>query len=447
MSEKPSEKAIRRKVAVPSKQKPRLLPRLDIPKGIQTYDYDNIYAQRVQNIIAASGTGSACAEVLKDHLRGRGFIDAVIENFVVNRRGETLGDIHNLICEDRSMLKGCILHIGYNAMFEKVSLSHVPIEMIRLSSSANNDIIDQFAFHKDWAGQYRLGGQFQKEKIKYIDIYNPDKEVIRNQVEKAGGFEKWNGQILFYSEKGHLAYPPAEIDSVLEDAQTDTGIKIWKMRGVKTGFSASHFLFFQGEFEDEDKRLEFEDSVNSLQGDDNAYKINVIECPTPESTPKFEKIETISADGIWKDTEESVRENIIRRYKQPSALHSIKSPGQLGMNKEWEEAKIYYDERTENTRNRLWMLLAQVMKDWSGGDPSGGDINKYKIIPITGFQPKSVKKTLSEFLRPEALAQCIEIVKMTELSSEQKVNLIVAMFPVERAIAETFVNTTTNVTP
>lgn len=426
-------------VAVPSKAKPRISSRDNIPQEIQTYDSDNVYPQKVLNILSASGTGSACADLCKKHLRGRGFLNKDVENFVVNAKDETLGDIHSLICSDRSVIKGFALHVSYNALFEIVGLSHIPIEMVRIGITDDNGRVTKLAVHPDWAMQ-RQSKKFKKSDIVYLDVFTVDPVRIQKQIDEAGGFEKWRGQIYYFSETGYLQYPYAICDSVLEDVQTDSGIKIWKNRGVNTGFAASHILFYKGTFESDEERQTFIKDVNEYHGPDRSYRVMVVECPTEESKPDLEKIEAINADGIWEKTEETTRENIIRKYQQPLALHAIKTPGQLGLSKEWEEAKINYDERTEEERDRIWKVLAEIMQAWTneGGLPKG-NLEYFKVIPITGDRPKNVRKTLSEFLTADAIKECRAIVESNILSREQKINMLVETYPMAIETAQKLV--------
>lgn len=425
------------KVTVPTAATLRIKPKDNTSLGIQSYDVDNAYPQRVRNIIAASGTGSACSELLKKYLRGRGFANEFLEEVVVNARGETLGDLHNLLAEDRSYFRGFAIHIGYNAALQVTSLTHVPFEYIRLGLPDDTGAVAEVAIHPDWAKQ--SGKPFNQADISWVDLYTDNPEKVLAQIDKAGGFDYWSGHVLYFSEAGHNTYPPAVCDSVLEDIITDAGIKVWKNRGVLTGFSANHILMYKGEFESDHARQQFIEDINQYQGADNAHKIMVVEVPTEESIPELKKIEQVSTDNLFQVTEQTVMENIIRRYHQPRTLHAIAQPGSLGLSKEWEEAKINYDERTEEERKRIVAVIGKVMALWHEGDPSAGNAFGYTVVPITGFSAKRETKTLSEVLPSDAVKEVRAIVESTNLSAEQKINIIVASYPVERKVAVSMV--------
>lgn len=425
------------KVTVPTAATLRVKTKDNTSLGIQNYDLDNAYPQRVKNIIAASGTGSACAELLKKHLRGRGFANEFLDKVVVNARGETLGDLHNLLTEDRSLFKGFAFHIGYNPLLKVVSLTHVPFEYIRLGLPDDTGAVAQVAIHPDWAKQ--SGKSFDPGKIQWVDLYTDEPEKIMAQIDKAGGFDYWAGHVLYFSEAGHNTYPSAVCDSVLEDVITDAGIKIWKNRGVLTGFSANHILMYKGEFENDGARQQFIEDINQYQGADNAHKIMVVEVPTEESIPELKKIEQVSTDNLFQLTEVTVMENIIRRYGQPRTLHAIAQPGSLGLSREWEEAKINYDERTEEERKKIPAVVGAIMANWYMGDPAQGNAYGYTVVPITGFTTKREQKTLSEILPAESVREVRAIVESSALTAEQKINIIIASYPIERRVAVSIV--------
>ncbi len=427
------------KVAVPTDAKLRIKKKNLTSQLIQAYDDDNAYPQRVINILSASGTASSCSELLKKHLRGRGFSDPKIESFIINHKGETLSEIHNLICEDRSRFKGFALHVGYNMLLEITSITHIPFEMVRLGIPDEMGVVTKIAVHADWWGQTGA----RRAAPDYYDVFTTDEERILSQIESLkGGFNEWKGHILFFSESGKMQYPFAVGDAVLPDIKSDAGVQLWKNRAVDTGFSASHFFYHHGVFENEDARQEFIKNINSLQGAENAYKVVVVELADGETKPEMDTLNSISKDAIFERVEETVRENIIRHYQQPLTLHAIKVSGQLGLSKEWEEAKINYDERTENERNKIGTEIAKLMVLWHEGDPGKNNPDAYKVVPITGFPPVLVERTLSETLLVGSLVEIRAIIESTALSPAQKIEMLVAMYPIKEEVAKKLVTPT-----
>lgn len=422
------------KIAVPSFATKRIVPRDDKSLGIQMYDADNIYPQRIRNAINSSSTATACTNLFAKHLRGRGYQNQALENLIVNSKKQTLSDIHRLICYDRSMYLGYAIHVSYNAMLQPISIQHVPFEYIRLELPDDFGNVTQVKVHPDWA---RETGKFDRNKLLTFDLYTSDVNIMYEQIERAGGFDKWQGQILYYSEKGHLVYPPAVCDPVFEDVLTDAGIKMWKFRGISTDFMANYFWIFNGEFSNEQERESYVNALNSFQGVDDSHKIIVVECPHPSAKPELIKIEKQDNDKVYELTEQTVRENIIRSYGQPLTLHAIKTAGQLGLSKEWEEAKINYDERTTDDRIKVATTFKSILDTWFEGNPApDGD---YLVIPLTGLAEQKTVQPIAETLEVGKLTTMQMIITDQVMSVTQKINFLVAVYGIDYAVAQAIV--------
>lgn len=426
------------RIAVPSFATKRIVNRDDKTLGVQMYDLDNVYPQRVRNAVNSSGTTTACTNLFQKHLRGRGYRDATLEALVVNEKKQTLADVHRLMCYDRAMYCGYAMHISYNAMLQPIAIRHVPFEYVRIAVADDLGNVTELKLHPDWA---RESGKFDKTLLRTFDVYTEDVETMYAQIEKAGGFDKWQGHVLYHSDKGHLVYPPAVCDSVFEDVLTDAGIKLWKFRGISTDFMANYFWVFNGEFASEQERDDYVSAVNTFQGADASHKIVVVECPTPNAKPELIKIDRQDNDKVYELTEVTVRENIIRSYGQPLALHAIKVQGQLGLSKEWEEAKANYDERTADERNKLSFAFKPILDRWAYGNPSAqGD---YLVIPLTGLDEQKTVKPIAETLEVGKLTAMQQVVTDPNLTALQKINFLVAVFGIDLQIATAMVNGTT----
>jgi hypothetical protein len=427
------------KIAVPSFATKRVYNRDDKSLGVQMYDIDNLYPQRVRNAINSSGTGTSCTNLFAKHLRGRGYKDETIEKLIVNEKGQTLGEVHKLICADRAMYLGFAFHVSYNALLQPMSIKHIPFEFIRLSLPDDLGNCTSVKLHSDWGRE--SGKPFDKKLLIEVDLYTNNEEEIFNQINKAGGFENWKGQVYYYSEKGNCIYPPAVCDPVFEDVLTDAGIKMWKFRGISTDFMANYFWVFNGEFADEQEKNDYVEAVNSFQGVDNSHKVVVVECPTPNSKPELIKVDKQDNDKVYELTETTVVENIIRSYGQPKALHSISVAGSLGLTKEIEEGKTVYDERTADEREKLGLVFREVLINWFEGNPS---INEdYTIIPITGLTDEKKTKPLAESIEVGKLTALQATLTDPLLAAQQKINFLVIIYGIDYSVASALVNGTT----
>ena len=90
--------------------------------GIQSYGDDNLYPQHLRNIIAASSTGSECAERYANFIEGNGFREVAFSEYVVNRRGDTADDIHAFVCKDVADYDGMAIHVNYSTSPLKIAV-------------------------------------------------------------------------------------------------------------------------------------------------------------------------------------------------------------------------------------------------------------------------------------------------------------------------------------
>ena len=127
--------------------------------GIQSYGDDNLYPQHLRNIIAASSTGSECAERYANFIEGNGFREVAFSEYVVNRRGDTADDIHAFVCKDVADYDGMAIHVNYNMFADIVEVQHIPFENCRLLEEDESGYIAKIAVHPDWTGKKTRQGK------------------------------------------------------------------------------------------------------------------------------------------------------------------------------------------------------------------------------------------------------------------------------------------------
>lgn len=258
--------------------------------GIQSYGDDNLYPQHLRNIIAASSTGSECAERYANFIEGNGFREVAFSEYVVNRRGDTADDIHAFVCKDVADYDGMAIHVNYNMFADIVEVQHIPFENCRLLEEDESGYIAKIAVHPDWTGKKTRQGKAIKvipENVEFIDVFNPRKEVVYAQIRAAGGIENYKGQILWISNTGKFVYPIGRADRVITEMSTDEGLANVKYRNVRCNFMPSGMIITKkgassvrfdenGNPIKEDRTNEdtgFSDTIVQLQGDTNATKV------------------------------------------------------------------------------------------------------------------------------------------------------------------------------
>ena len=356
--------------------------------GIQGFGDDNLYPQTLRNIIAASSTGSECAERYANFIEGNGFKDIRFSEYVVNRKGDTVDDIHALVCPDVGDFDGMSLHVNYNIFGEICGLNYAPFENCRLLEEDSNGYVAKIAVHPDWSGKKTRAGkplQVKKENIDFIDVFNPRKEVVLAQIEAAGGIEYYKGQILWLSGGGKNVYPRSRADRVVTEMSTDEGLANVKFRNVRCNFlSAGIVITKKGQsiagedssgLNDNDG---FSDMLGKLQGDTNSLKMLEVEISSDEEKPEFVDLSSKNYDKEFSVTDASVVERIYSAYGQ-EPWYCIRI-GKVGFSGDiLEDAFEYYNSIVSKQQRMIERAFQKIFDGWyEVANPS----NDYSVEPL-----------------------------------------------------------------
>lgn len=354
--------------------------------GIQTYGSDNLYPQTLRNIVMASSTGSECLDRYADFIEGYGFRDVAFSEYVVNRRGETVDDIHEAVCRDMALYNGFAIHVNYNIDGKIVEMHHVPFENCRLVDEDSNGYVGKIALHPDWSGKKIRAEKpvkVDKNNVDYIDVFNPRTEVVLAQITRSGGIEYYKGQILWVSGSGRNTYPVGRADRVATEMSTDEGLANVKYRNVRNNFFPAGMMitkranpFDTGDrWEDDDG---FQDTIKQLQGDINASKILEVQIESDEERPEFVEMNTKNYDKEFSVTEASVVERIYSAFGQ-EPWYCIRI-GKVGFSGDiLRDAFDYYNSIVSKQQRMLERVFDRVFGYWfEVANPSGD----YSVKPL-----------------------------------------------------------------
>lgn len=357
--------------------------------NIQKYGDDNLYPQTLRNIIAASSTASECVERYANFIEGNGFREVAFSEYVTNWKGDTVDDIHSLICLDVAYFDGLALHVNYNLLGQIVDMQYVPFENCRLHEEDSSGYISKIAVHPDWSGKKTRAGKtlkVNKDNVDLIDVFNPRKDVVLSQIEAAGGIEYFKGQILWISGSGRDIYPCPRADRVVTEMSTDEGLSNVKFRNVRCNFlSAGMMITKKGqrinegkEGKEEELDTGFSDTLVQLQGDTNASKILEVEIEADEEKPEFISLKTNNYDKEFTVTDASVVERIYSAYGQ-EPWYCIRI-GKVGFSGDiLEDAFEYYNSIVSKQQRMIERAFQKIFENWyEDVNPS----NNYSVQPL-----------------------------------------------------------------
>ncbi|MCJ8208658.1 hypothetical protein MUY27_02995 [Mucilaginibacter sp. RS28] len=343
--------------------------------GILNYDQDNAYPQRMLELIAASPTAKDCWNKRARFIAGRGFEAPGLGKKTISDQGLTLHKLLKAVATDKALFTGFGIHVNYNANFKISALSYVKFEDIRMGDTDCADTAGKYAVYNDWGR--KTWKNIMRSKITFLDHYNPDPEVIIEQVVAAGGWDKYKGQLLYFNPQVD-DYPLIEADSVWEDFETEAGIKTFNNREVTTGFLPSTMLFMPSRREEADNTdavtggqypavnvpSQLERDLGVFQGAKSAQKIIVIEYDEEQSKPEFQPYSIQNNDKLFESTEKSVEARIIKGFSIPRELVNSEKASGLSNGGEKKQAIKEFNDQTFPDRMEISEVFAELMENF-----------------------------------------------------------------------------------
>src|SRR3989304_1680589 len=353
-------------------------------EGILNYDTDNAYPQRMMRYVDASGTAKRCINTYGKFINGRGFKYELFYKAKVGRK-LTNDKLLRAITKDFARFNGFAVQINYNLNFQKTSFNFIPFENTRLTIPDETGFISKIAIYSDWGKEKT--SYIKKADIQYLDVYNPDLNVITEQIKGAGGINKWKGQIFWYSGDGDFIYPLTIYDSVIEDIDTDAQIQVYRNSNVRTGFMAGHIFIHKGKFETPEKRTEFVKELSEFQGAETAGRIMLVEVENTEQIPEIKAVEQSINAKVIDITNRNTKDSIIEAFGQPPILSGAQIAGGTGItfsNDAMKLATDYYNTVTDPDRILMEEIFTELFSNYV--DLNINPSNDFSILPMT-WQP------------------------------------------------------------
>lgn len=339
-------------------------------KGADVYanDIDNAYPERMDRLINNSVTAKSAAAIMVQYLLGKGYGKDVDNTIVNKQKNLRLADFADDLADDLVKQRGVFIHINYNALYQIADVSVLPYEWCRAGKKDSTDYAGKIAICKEWAVPKRSG-------MALIDVYNPRKSVINAQVEAAGGWENYKGQVLFINMDTKLIYPLSRIDAVAEDCDSEAQASVYKNRLLRRGFFGNTLVvtrpLVSGGLEPgsqaynnaEGEREAFQNAIKESLGAENTGGVLCVEMDFAgeklEDAILIKQIESRIDDELFNYTETSVRENILVAFNNlPAGLIKTNDSALFGNSGEAiREMKRTYWENTSKERVLLTSII------------------------------------------------------------------------------------------
>jgi hypothetical protein len=376
----------------------RLDYKLSKSEHVLSYDLDNKYPQRIEDIINDSKTAVNCIRIRSNFIMGGGFKDENFYKAKVNRDGLTCDKLLRLCSKDIAKYESLALHLNFNALGQIVEVNHIPWNHVRFSQSEDEKYKNKVAIYDDW-------GLVKKPKvalkdIQFIDYYSSDIEVMLNQIndlsttDKDGeiiddGWSVYKGQVYIYTPNPKN-YPLFYGDVALEYMQTEGEMKRFNFKSVKNNFLSSHFIIV-GKKETDKETTDLTNNLAQFQGGDGTARLMLIEKENADDIFEVQKVDIQNYDGIYKYTDEQSKTSIRESFNIPEMLF-IADQNALDSSSAILEAVNLYNGNTADERLIIEEVFSEIFGRWHY------DINvtnDYSVIPFK--YPKSSTEIKPEY--------------------------------------------------
>lgn len=344
--------------------------------GIMLYGENNDYPQVVEKIILSSQTGKATRNVYSKFIAGDGFENEEIGSVVVGKDGRgkdiTLDIIRSKLAKSLATFNGGYVHANMNIDGIISDTRVVPFKNCRLSKVDDLGNSGKIAVYDNWDSNIDWK-KFSKKDVVQYNHFSTNIDVIRDNINKAGGITEFKGQIYSIENDSEYIYPLSPFDVVYLDCDTENQIQLFKNREIRNGFSDKVILML----DDTDDEKEYEENTAKVQnwmGADGDKLILMYTQFDPESGElakdssfKIETLETNINDKLFIEWEKSLSNNIRKAAKALPAVLIDYEQGQLSQasGEMIMQAVSYYNSLIRDDRELLEDSLEEIYKNFN----------------------------------------------------------------------------------
>lgn len=378
---------------------------------------DNLKPIVIENLIDSSPTAFQCAWLYERFLGGAGFqVDLSKVNLSDGILPYNPNNFLFDVCEPISRHQGVFVHVGYNANYEKDSFSLIPYSLCRVGEKDSKEYYGKIVMSpKGW------GKALKKDDVEIFDVYNPRPEVIQAQVDKAGGWHKYKGQIFFFKLSDKYTYPQSLIETSYLFADTEHQLGLFYNGTTKRGFQDINLIRHR-KFDDPKDKTAFDENVRKISGFENSSSSLVVEDDWDDErektgnfkfdvlkndvrAEKFAHFETSSANFIrkaFKNIPPQLVDYVAGKLGNTSGEDLIKAQSVYNaiISRDQEKLEMFFAELFRNYKHDInptndWTIRQySLLEDGTVNYQQGVDITKKTGAPVVETQDQLAQKEI-----------------------------------------------------
>lgn len=333
----------------------------DTTKRVTTYGADNLYPQRIKQVLLLSPVAKSSVQLLASFIRGDGFERG---DKVLNEKGETANDILKLISEDEALYNGYGLHINSTGLGIANSVEYLDFDTIRLGLKNSKGNINDCRVSINWQ---------QDDSSLPRPNESSEKRFVLYDKGKAGGEAITTAQgMVLYSTPRKNTYPLASIDSIIETCQSEYQLQLYELSQLTSGFLNLSIFKYPSGGDSEVEEEELRKKLNGLKGARNANSIIVagIDEDAENTSSLVETIPALNGDTMFTNTTLNIKNRILNTFALPNSLLGMLPLGTLFSAQQIADDYTYMNLRTKDIRNQIERVFNEQL-----------DLNLGSIVP------------------------------------------------------------------
>ena len=335
----------------------------------------------MERLINGSVTAKSSAGMLSRFLIGDGFQDEALNKVEVGRdryeRPITAYKLLRQIAHSISYYAGFYVRAQFDANINVTKLVHEDFRYCRFGKKDTQDYSGLIVVYNNW--DKAKGNKIEKRDLLRVHVWNMNESVIKSQVDKAGGFSKYNGQIFFSFVDEYYLYPLSPIDPVYYDADTENQISKFKNGELRRGFFLT-LLIHHTKFETTKDADDFKAKLLTFQGGGHQSSFMVLPGDFDEKGElikgqniKIEEIPQNVDDKLFDNYEKSVINNIRKAYNAIPQILVDYEDSKLGTTsgEALFQASAFYNQMTKELRRFISESFVEMFSKWKDEELRG----------------------------------------------------------------------------
>lgn len=287
------------------------------------YGADNLYPQKLIEMLNGSAMHNTCKEAVKDGIFGEGL--KTVGDQYINGHGETIDDIFEKITLDYTIFNGYTLNVIWNKEGNKISeIYHLPFSNVRSGKKNDEDEVEEYYYSSDWSN-------LRKHKATSYKAFD--------QLDTKGE----NASQIFYFfayTPGQDLYPLPSYVSSSNDIVLDHKVSRWHVNQISNGLAPSMFISMRNGIPNPSSRKEIYKEIEETYAGEESSGRFFLSFSDPGHEPEITPIESTN-DDYYITLESRISSRILTSWRITSPL-LLGIKDSAGFSSNAEEIKVAY---------------------------------------------------------------------------------------------------------